>query len=914
MQFRKNLASSAVIVALLGGCDDSNNDNSSVIEQQITTYELTTTVTPADSGSLAANIEKDDYEEGSNVVITATAENGYVFDHWEGDISGATIDNNAITLIMSADKSLTAIFIEEPASIDPNKIVINELRSTGGGYDYIELFNSGTTDFTFSAGDWAVNDLKGFTVDNEPGIAIPGGTVIPANGFLLIATDQTAVPFDAPVNTLVAGQGDTDFGLGKGDTALLIYQGTILEQATYNDGSHVETWGRLPDGGAWHDQLTALAATPGAANTLPDPVVEATADDIVINEVVSKGRDDIDFDYVELYNQSSEPYVFAEGEWELLDLNRETNGEAGLSIPGGTEIAGNGFLVLLPGELEGAVIPNLPANSVLNAGEDFGLGKGETIKLKYKGEEHETVSYGDFHVNAYGRLPDGGEFISLPNSKAVQLYASPGLKNFLTPVDELSVNTLDFSKFNADEATLETAGFRVFGKDADLASDVEPEYIAVSADSSTAWVALQENNGLARIDLTTDNIEAVMPLGFKDYGAAGNEIDASDKDDTINLTTYPDVKGMYQPDGIATFERNGTHYVITANEGDVRDWFTNFEEDIRVEDALLDNAVFPDAATLQQADQLGRLAMTKNLTTEFDTPVFDTVYSFGGRSFSIWNGMTGEQVYDSGSDLARQAIAANVFPDKRSDAKGVEPESVTTGMVGAKHLAFIALERADTVAVYDITDLNNISFEQMLATQDDDAPEGVLFIPADESPGNQPLVVVANEDSGNITVYQANAEGRFEFASRLLIEGGEGSAEISAFDPATNKLFLVNNGELNTYPRIEVLNLADPGNVQRLGAIDVSYYGGGINSVTVANGKLAAAIEGVNKQHRGFVVIFDTQTEQLTGISPVGALPDMVTFTPDGKTVLTADEGEPSEDYAVDPAGTVSVIRFVENN
>lgn len=783
-------------------------------------------------------------------------------------------------------------------------LVLNEMRSDGGGYDYIEIYNAGNTDYTFAANEWAVNDIKGFSEDKVPGILIPAGMVIPAKGFLLVAVDQTTIPFGAPATTLVGGA--NNFGLGRGDTALLVYKNEILDQKKWDDGTHINSFGRLPDGAEWHVQTEALDATPGISNKLPTVVAPAGPTDIVINEIVSSGRADINFDYVEIYNKGEQAYTFAAGEWTLTDT-----GNKPMPIPGGTEIPAKGHIILLTDLAAGANLPaNAPAGAILNSGtETFGIGKKETITLFYKGELRDQISYGDFHVNAFGRLPDGGSWIDLADASKTQLYASPALKNFITPALNLTVTTLNFSSYNNQEATLEAGGFRVFGLNADLAKDVEPEYIAVAADSKTAWVTLQENNGIARINLDgTPAITNLFPLGFKDYGVIGNEIDPSDRDNTVAFATYPKVFGIYQPDGVATFNEGGMDYVITANEGDVRDYYTNFVEGVKVSGLTLDESDFPNAVDLKKDPKLGRLVVTQFAKSSTAETLYSDLLSFGARSFSIWNGTTGAQVYDSGKDLEVQANIANAYPDDRSDAKGVEPENLTIGMIGSKRFVFVGLERADAVAVYDITDISNVTFKQFLKTTGDDAPEGILFISATDSPNGSPLLVVSNEDSGNVTVYQSDVNGVFSFASRLVLEGGVAAAEISAYDPITKRLFVLNNGELLDNSRIEVLNLADPANLSLLTTIDLSPYAGGINSVAVNNGKLAGALQGVDKTQQGTVVVFDTSTYALLGIAKVGALPDMLTFSPDGKFILTADEGEAKDDYSYDPVGSVSII------
>ena len=865
------LAAVSLTLAACGGSDDnSNNSSSSSVSSSLVSSSVSSSVQSSASSSVASSVI-------SSIVASSSVD-------------------SASSLSSSSDSSSSS-------SVAMPQLVLNEMRSDGGGYDYIEIYNADNTAYTFAADEWAVNDLKGLTEDKVPGIVIPAGTVIEAHGFLLIAVDQTTVPFDAPAGTIIGGAGE--FGLGKGDTALLTYKGEIVDEKGWAAGTHVNTFGRLPDGGEWHTQDEALVASPGAINALPVVNPPASASDIVINEVVSKGRTDIDFDYVELYNKSSEPYTFAEGEWTLTDSENP-----GMPIPGGTTIPGKGFLVLLPDLAKGSTLPaNAPANAILNTAETFGIGKNEHIMLNLFEAIKDQVSHGDFHVNANGRLPDGGEWIELGNGTATQLYASPGLKNYMTPELNLTVTTLNFTSFNDQEIDLEAGGFRVFGLNADLARDVEPEYIAVSADSKTAWVTLQENNGIARINLDgTPAITNIFPLGFKDYGVAGNEIDPSDKDEKIEFAAYPKVYGMYQPDGIATFNEGGMDYVITANEGDVRDYYDNFVEGVKVSSLTLDESDFPNVAELKTDEKLGRLVVTQFGKSSTAETVFSELLSFGARSFSIWNATTGEQVYDSGNDLEVQSNLASAYPDDRSDAKGVEPENIAVGMIGAKRYAFIGLERADAVAVYDITDISNVTFKQFLKTAGDDAPEGILFISAEDSPNSNPLLVVSNEDSGNITVYQSDAEGVFSFVARSLLEGGAAAAEISAYDPATKQLFVLNNGELLPNSRIDVFNLAVPANLAFVKSIDLSPYGGGINSVSVKNGMLAGALQATDKTQQGTVVVFDTATDKLIGIAKVGALPDMLTFTPDGKFILTADEGEAKDDYSYDPIGSVSII------
>src|SRR5688572_15936744 len=141
--------------------------------------------------------------------------------------------------------------------------------------------------------------------------------------------------------------------------------------------------------------------------------------------------------------------------------------------------------------------------------------------------------------------------------------------------------------------------------------------------------------------------------------------------------------------------------------------------------------------------------------------------------------------------------------------------------------------------------------------------------------------------------------------------GETGAAEISAYDPITKKLFTVTNAGVTT--QIDVIDFSNPSALVRIGGINISPFGGGVNSVSVHDGKLAAAIEGTTKTAPGKIVVFKTSDHSVIKEIAVGALPDMVTFSYDGKYILSANEGEPSPDYTVDPAGTVSIIS-VNNN
>jgi len=319
-----------------------------------------------------------------------------------------------------------------------------------------------------------------------------------------------------------------------------------------------------------------------------------------------------------------------------------------------------------------------------------------------------------------------------------------------------SVTTLDFTSFNSQEATLETQGFRVFGPEATLAQDVEPEYITVSEDSNTAWVSLQENNGVAKVNLTAKTIEAIYPLGYKDYNLSGNEIDASDKDGVTALKNWP-VLGMYQPDAITSANIGGVEYIFSANEGDSRD-YDGFSEEERVDDLNLDETIYDLDNDFQNKINLGRLKTTSTLGDTDNDGDVDQIYSYGARSFSVWSS-TGSLLYDSGNSIASETLSATAARfndgDKRSDDKGAEPEAVEILNIGnERYILFVGLERNDQVMVYDITNPISPKFITILSHSGDEAPEGLLVIPAADSPNGKDVLVVSNEDSGTVSFYE----------------------------------------------------------------------------------------------------------------------------------------------------------------
>jgi hypothetical protein len=465
-----------------------------------------------------------------------------------------------------------------------------------------------------------------------------------------------------------------------------------------------------------------------------------------------------------------------------------------------------------------------------------------------------------------GALPDMVAFTPDGNTVLVANEGEPSDDYRVDPEGSISVvdvsdpanpvaRTASFAGFVGQEAALRAAGVRIYGPGANAAQDLEPEYIAVSADGRTAWATLQENNALARIDIASAMVTAVLPLGVKDHGQAGNELDVSDSDGAIAIRNWAGVRGLYHPDSLASYAVGGRTYLVTANEGDARAWGEDndlywggdasqgFVEEFRVKHlvnrngwagragddlppqlaalgagALLNPAVFGycgavdgNPGACRADEELGRLNITWTMGYRTDAagnPVmfnaagaadpagdrlmYDTLYSYGARSFSIRD-EDGALVWDSGAEIenflasdecrlgaAREIACRDFFNtghdegnafDSRSDAKGPEPEGLTVGTIGERTFAFVGLERMGGVLVYDISNpsapfrVDYLNTREDWTTEDpstvldtvgDLGPEGLHFIAAKDSPNGKPLLLVGNEVSGTTAIYQLN--------------------------------------------------------------------------------------------------------------------------------------------------------------
>lgn len=341
------------------------------------------------------------------------------------------------------------------------------------------------------------------------------------------------------------------------------------------------------------------------------------------------------------------------------------------------------------------------------------------------------------------------------------------------------VRTAGFTAFN--DVELDPA-IRINPAVPTVAQDLEPEYVTVADDSRTAWVALQENNALAVLDVASATITELIPLGRKDHSLDGNGFDASDRDGEINIQSWP-VRGIHMPDAIASYRAQGRTYIVTANEGDARE-YEGLTDVARLgslgAEALCEDE-FSDQDSLRHNANLGRLNVSTIDGWDDERGCYAEIHSLGARSLSVWTA-GGDLVWDSGEGFERlvearwpQHFSSNhrrLDFDSRSDDKGVEPEGVTVASLWGRTYALVTWERFGGVAVYDVTDprapflesyVNTRSFDVDLdeggeyvdpTDAGDLGPEDVIVIQAADSPIRRPLAVVANEVSGTTAVFE----------------------------------------------------------------------------------------------------------------------------------------------------------------
>ncbi|MEC7690868.1 MAG: choice-of-anchor I family protein [Pseudomonadota bacterium] len=429
-----------------------------------------------------------------------------------------------------------------------------------------------------------------------------------------------------------------------------------------------------------------------------------------------------------------------------------------------------------------------------------GLDAGEPVFLS-------AVEVGNLPDNVVF-TPDGTKVLTANEGEPSDDYTidPEGSVSVITVTDGVpadTATTLTFESFNGQQAELEAMGMQFpnpsgrtingVAINTTVAMDLEPEYI--TATDSVAYVTLQENNGVAVVDLEAMTI-SIIGLGVKDWSQY--QIDVQENGE-VSFGQYEGLYGVYMPDTITGTTWKGATFLLTANEGDAREYIFSaddeasclaagglefddgdclaYTDEVKVED--LTAATNSELAMLQANGEADDLRVTLGMGDADGDGEYDAAYTYGARSFTIWD-QNGQVVFDSGDDFER--ITASVHGaafnngddenegDSRSENKGPEPEAITTGTLGDRTYAFIGTERMGGIFVYDITNPYDVSFSEYVINRDltegltaddsigDLAPESLVFISPEDSPTGEALLVVGNEVSGSVSLWQVTAK------------------------------------------------------------------------------------------------------------------------------------------------------------
>lgn len=326
-----------------------------------------------------------------------------------------------------------------------------------------------------------------------------------------------------------------------------------------------------------------------------------------------------------------------------------------------------------------------------------------------------TIEVG-FNPDCCVFTPSGDTLIVANEGQPTPDLDPPGTISLINTTNLASSTDLPITTITFDSA-LVPPGVRIQPSLRDTPHiDLEPEYI--TANNTTAWITLQENNAIAIVDLTTNTLARIAPLG-----ASLRKVDAARDGKPLPQHT---VLGMPMPDQIASFTLKGRTYLVTADEGDTRG-------DL-------------DTATLGPRSLAPGLEVCKW-----------TGMMFGARSLSVWDATTCARVGSTLNDFER--TIARDFPtyfnstgdnpanttDRRSTVRGPEPEGVLVTQIQGVHYALVSIERPGMVALIDLSDPTAPALLTIDAAcaRGHLAPEGMCLLAPN-------LAAVAYERSGTI--------------------------------------------------------------------------------------------------------------------------------------------------------------------
>lgn len=252
--------------------------------------------------------------------------------------------------------------------------VMNEIysRGTAGNLDWIEIYNPAQTQLDISG--YKIYDIGGQS-GSKPKKLFPSGTVLPPNGFYVIITDTADYAGDL-----------SGFGLSSNGETVWFEDasGVLLDSIIFPAMETTQSYGRLPDGGAWQLLNTITRGTSNMANVNLS---------IKLNEVYSRGTT-LNPDWIEVYNSSASQMDISG--YKIYDVGGQSGTKPKKLFPSGSVVPPNGFLVIITDDAD-------PSG--------FGLSSsGEKVWLENAaGLITDSIDFPALEeTQSYIRYPDGG--------------------------------------------------------------------------------------------------------------------------------------------------------------------------------------------------------------------------------------------------------------------------------------------------------------------------------------------------------------------------------------------------------------------------------------------------------------------------------------------------------------------------
>jgi predicted extracellular nuclease len=394
---------------------------------------------------------------------------------------------------------LTVIVISN-MSIAQSSIMMNELysRGTEADPDWIEIYNSSSSAIDITG--YKIYDSGG-NAGTKPKKEFPSGTIVPANGFFVIVTDDA----DA-----------SGFGLSSAGEEVWLENasGTVIDNVVFTAMSETQSYGRLPDGGTW--QLLSTI-TRGTSNLLG---IDFSAK---MNEIYSRGNTE-NPDWIEIYNSSSSAIDISG--YKIYDSGGNAGTKPKKEFPAGTTIPANGFFVIVTDD---------------TSDSGFGLSSsGETVWLEnIEGVILDSIAFPAFEeTQSYGRYPDGTEnwmildSITRGSANVVVITSPIKMNEIYTRGSTEDPDWIEI--YNTSDAQVDLSGYKIYDNGGQAGTKPKKEFpagtlipahgffVIVTDDSDASGfgmsssgeqVWLEDANGLVIDDVTFPALETTQSYG-----------------------------------------------------------------------------------------------------------------------------------------------------------------------------------------------------------------------------------------------------------------------------------------------------------------------------------------------------------------------------------------------------------------